>query len=206
MNKNQPLIIGFGSRARVGKDHACHLIARKYPRNSRQEAFANALKWDLQRLLSPQGIDVWTTDPKLKEILRPLFVAYGTGVWRRLDPDHWVNRLFKHIDEDLPKLYQNPGNELRLVVISDVRFCNEVQAIKDRGGYYVEIQNENIPYANVDEALYSPQCAALADFVLPNTYDPARPNDPDHGFDARVLELVEGLLVAREKPIPYEPA
>ena len=203
MNTPSPLIIGFGSRARVGKDHACLQIAKQYPRTSRQEAFANALKWDLQRLLGPQGIDVWTTDPKLKEVLRPLFVTYGTGFWRRLNPNHWVERLFKHIDEDLPALYQNPGDQLKLILISDVRFENEVQAIKDRGGFYVEVENKNIPYANADEAYHSPRCAALADFIVHNTYDPAFPGQPDQTFDREVLGLVEGLLIAHEEPVPY---
>ena len=198
MDTNSPLIIGFGSRARVGKDHACRVIQSRYPDTFRI-AFADQLKANLRSLLTPLGLDPFTTDPKIKEMIRPTLVAVGM-LAREVNPDFWVRQVFRTIERRMEQ-----PDPPRLFVLPDARFKNEIQAIKAHGGYYVEIEVESRPYVNDEEARNSPQCAVLADFIITNFYHPDLPDDPDPGFDSRVLGLVKGLLAAREEPVPYDP-
>lgn len=58
-----------------------------------------------------------------------LMQVVGTDVYRAYDSNVWVDTLFRRLDS-----YGCTG-----IIISDVRFPNEVEAIRARGGYVVEI-------------------------------------------------------------------
>ena len=182
-----PIILSFGSRARIGKDHACRVIQSRYP-DAVRIAFADQLKTNLRSLLGPLGLDPFTTDPVVKEQIRPVLVAYGM-LARKVDPDFWVRQVFQYIDRRL----QQPEPP-RLFLLPDARFANEVQAVQHRGGYYVEIATDLPFYANEEERTNSPLCARLADFTLTNHYSPAFPHLTDPEFDQQILGLVEKLF------------
>jgi hypothetical protein len=195
MNPMSFPIIGFGSRARVGKDHACKLIETHYEEAYRI-AFADALKSDLHNRLNPPGVNVYTEDPVHKAKIRSLLVGYGMTM-RAVDPDYWIRRAYKQM-EDLSRYDLNSD----LVVFTDVRFPNEVRAIKSWGGFYVEIATEERPFVNEEEALNSPPCAELADFTVHNRFDPQYPDIPDPDFEKQILVVVKAVLTAHELTRP----
>lgn len=167
------ILIGFGSKAQIGKDYACEGLKKQF--DVKRIAFADCLKSDLRTLFELNGLDFQAlmNEPELKSKIRPLLVAYGQ-VMREFDPDIWVKRALSNI-----KL------EHQLTVLTDVRFPNEVKILKEMGGYYIEIESD-VPPANEVEALYSPLMAGLADFKVKNNFDGS--------FIPTVLRLVHSLI------------
>lgn len=121
MSKVSPLVIGLGSTQQVGKDTLFHCFQTIDPRFTRF-AFADNLRADLANLVIDQwDIDIWDMTPEEKAFVRPLLIEYGM-MWRRKNPDHWVERVIEQILEDLS--WQRVGGG-SIPVITDVRFVNE---------------------------------------------------------------------------------
>lgn len=152
------ILLGLGSKAQVGKDFAAIGLRQYF--DVERIAFADALKHDLANLFSDNNLDFHELckDLKTKEMIRPLMTAYG-DVMRAFDPNIWVDKALK-------------GKELthELTIITDVRFPNEVQAIKKLGGYYIDITTDTPP-ANATEAYYSPIMRTYADCGVRNNFD-----------------------------------
>ncbi len=129
------MIVGLCGYAGCGKD-----TAAEHMPGWRRAAFADELKKDLREVLAEVGVDVERMDRETKEKVRPLFVAWGV-VARSFDQRHWINRLMKTIPQD------------KDVVITDVRYIDEVDAIILAGGLVLHIiRPENRP-ANQEEEL-----------------------------------------------------
>jgi hypothetical protein len=154
------MILGFGNKARQGKDTAALAIVdyyQEYALPAMITPFAGALRketsdailragsiFDLLNQPLPDGtiIPDWVT-PDIDPIVTPdcpygkhpkLLQWWGTEYRRAQDPDYWV----KKVDDQIRDF---DG----VVVISDLRFINEFKFIKGRGGYTVNIAriNEN---------------------------------------------------------------
>jgi hypothetical protein len=159
------LIIGFGHKARHGKDEAVRAILGRDPEtfqadsafvDARKYSFADALKREvndavqkygsMQNLfyeLAPYGDDEptipdWVTydpNPDMTDPLCPygkqrtLLQWWGTEYRRAQDPDYWVKKTMAKISEDHPEV----------ALISDLRFPNEVEGIRNAGGYVVRV-------------------------------------------------------------------
>ena len=78
---------------------------------------------------------------------RPLLVAWGS-VARSFLPSFWVDRLF---DDLRFWLSSRPVTESANVIITDVRYVNEVQRIHDCGGIVIRIHRPDTFPANVEE-------------------------------------------------------
>lgn len=95
--------------------------------------YADLLKEISQEMLDMPFSDFNSQEVKQQRIdwlgmtVRDFLQKLGTAVRKEIDPDFWVKALFN--------TYHN-GN----VIIADVRFPNEVQAIKDRGGKVIRIE------------------------------------------------------------------
>lgn len=172
--KKKNIIIGFGSKARIGKDYAASELSKFY--TVERVAFADALKDDLAVIFARSGLDLkeMLNVPATKERVRPLLVEYGQTM-RKFHPDIWVDRALT-------------GREFtsQITIVTDVRFPNEANRIKELGGYYIEIDTDIEP-ANETEALYSPQMAGIADFTVRNNFDGK--------FITDLRELMDSLLL-----------
>jgi hypothetical protein len=124
-------LIGLCGYAQTGKDTA----AANMPGFTRM-AFADELKADLYPLLNKIGCRL--DNPAHKRMVRDLLVAWGRTA-RMFETDHWINRL-------LLKIPTNTN-----VVITDVRYPNEVRAIESWGGAVVRIQRLGSGPANDEE-------------------------------------------------------
>jgi hypothetical protein len=151
------LVIGFGYKARRGKNSACEAImkARGKQLNIRQYAFADALRDEIEQALldrwlqdGPSGpydeqqamrlLCDWAGVPydpsAVRDINYPagkqraLLQWWGTEYRRAQDPDYWVKRTAERISQD----------SADVAVISDLRFFNEFEYVK-ANGYAVRI-------------------------------------------------------------------
>lgn len=137
----EPQLIGLAGAAGAGKDEVGQALVAK---GWKRRAFADKVRDFLYAMNPPvpheEGVEAYSLavevdmfgwdEVKKYPGVRELLQRCGTEAGRHiLGPDVWVSALFQ--DEagwDAP------------VVITDVRFPNEAQAIKDRGGLVVEVR------------------------------------------------------------------
>jgi hypothetical protein len=114
-------IIGFGNKARHGKDYSCQAIHENHPADTKIYSFATALKAYCR---IQHGMTVKDG---------PLLQMIGTDDMRAQDPLVWVRTLYWQIAEEQPAY----------ALIADMRFPNEAEFIKSLGGYIVRVTRVN---------------------------------------------------------------
>jgi hypothetical protein len=153
-------VIGLCGVARSGKDSFC-----KFSKEILQEegitpmrfAFADALKWECDKFLwSHTRISAFTDDNEEKDIIRPLLVAWGTNIRRKLDEDCWI----KKIEPEVKSCINNPQS---LPVITDVRYPNEADWVHKLGGAVIHISREGNGPANKEEEENDPILKSKSD-------------------------------------------
>lgn len=131
-------LIGLTGYAGTGKDTVREILCKAH--GFEGMAFADPIRMMLRELLLCSGItDAWMQDRQLKESVIPaLGVSYrhmaqtlGTEWGRSLHPDFWTRLTGAYIDD---AHQQQHSTRCAPFVISDVRFANEAQFIRDRGG------------------------------------------------------------------------
>jgi len=136
-------LVGLIAKAGAGKDTVASILVTRH--NYVRIAFADALRAVLRatdpyidspgvrlsQVLAPHG---WERAKQLPEVRR-LLQDLGVAVREHIGEDTWVDVAMRQVDAipDVP------------VVITDVRFPNEVKAIVDRGGYLVRIERPDAP-------------------------------------------------------------
>lgn len=97
----------------------------------------------------------WQTAYKHEFTPRELMQFIGTDLFRdKLLNNIWVNALFADyqsktiIDKNITKGF--PKVEYPNWIITDVRFPNEVKAVKDRGGITIRVNRNKITFWNID--------------------------------------------------------
>jgi len=112
-------VIGLGHKARHGKDTAAKWIIQNY--GAEKLAFSDAL-YDVARVVYD-----------MKEKDGPLLQLLGTEIYRRKNPDIWVNTIYWKLMDRKPKI----------VVIPDVRFPNEADFVRSMGGVLIKVNRLN---------------------------------------------------------------
>lgn len=129
-------LIGFTGPARSGKSTAADEVAgllngvhvtRTLYLSAPLKAAAGCLT----------GHDYTLDLTKLVEVLpgltgRRLLEILGTDIVRAYDPDHWVKMLGRKAD-----MFSH-GVGAEIILVPDVRFPNEAQAVVDSGGFLIE--------------------------------------------------------------------
>ncbi|MDD0981325.1 deoxynucleotide monophosphate kinase [Pseudomonas shahriarae] len=162
----RPILIGLTGRARSGKTTAAEHLARTYLLE--QYAFADPLRDGLMAIFNLDPTD-FEGDRKEQPLgwldcsPRQLMQSMGTE-WARntVHPDVWV----KLAEQNLEYMTKAMGAVLGFVV-SDVRFENEADLIRRRGGTVIHILRPNALAVNphISEAGIA---ANSADLTLPN--------------------------------------
>jgi hypothetical protein len=144
------MIVGFVGTIGSGKNAAADILVKKY--NYNKESFANSVKdavsvifsWDRNMLEGDtpesrvwrENADIWWSTELNREITPRLALQLmGTEAGRDVfHPDLWIKSLYRRIDPS--KNY----------VISDVRFPNEIAAIRANGGKIFRVKRGDEPY------------------------------------------------------------
>lgn len=139
----QPKIVGLAGPARCGKDTVASLLHRVF--NTGSVAFADPIRDSLKAML---GLEWEHFHGKLKEVEidwlgkspRQLMQTLGTEWGRdRVNPDIWLLIAGRKMDKIL---------EDRGVVVTDVRFENEAEYIRSKGGEVWHISRPGIQAVN----------------------------------------------------------
>jgi hypothetical protein len=129
-------IIGLTGPAGSGKDTVRQMLEQNH--HCTGLAFADPMRAMLAPLLDLCGVgNEWMTQRELKELpipglgqsYRVLAQRLGTEWGRSIDPDFWVKVAAASMAEVM-----NIKDPDTVFVISDVRFDNEAQWVKDHGG------------------------------------------------------------------------
>ena len=148
-NQDTPVIIGLCGNAGCGKDTVASYFTSNYLRCT-SLAFADPIREIAQifgftkeqmsdRTLKETKDIFWGFSP------RTFMQKVGTEMFReQLRDDIWIKlaerRIFNRIDKD----------EVRMVFITDVRFPNEVEAIRSWGGKIVKVHREGFDRVGKD--------------------------------------------------------
>jgi len=119
-------LIGLTGKKRSGKDAVFNTLDSP---GVMRAAFGDNLKREISHIT---GFPVWRVE-KEKESLRLLLQAWGAEFRRKFcGADYWI----KAMNADLQSLKQAGA---KTVIITDVRFPNEADFIKGRGGTVVRV-------------------------------------------------------------------
>lgn len=153
------MIIGISGKAESGKDTVAKMLEILYANpNISYEDFANKryrnfadiqvvhfadiLKETVQVLFV---IGEWETNTQegkrttvdwIGKTVRELLQEVGQGLRDAIDPDIWVKALFANTED-----WAN-------IIIADVRYPNELEAIKERGGILIRIDRKGAGAGN----------------------------------------------------------
>ena len=137
------MLIGFIGKMGSGKTTAADFLVDSY--QFTKHNFKDGLNAELRELYPDildhfrrcygwtEETDILSVKPAPKET-RQLQQKHGTEVRRGQDKDYWVKKWIHK--------YQNMFSDN--VVVDDVRFFNEVEAIKNMGGIVVRVERDDI--------------------------------------------------------------
>ena len=147
-------VLAFGHRARNGKDycanHAASCFREFYPDHTITViSFASKLKADVYDLYKGKGIkdeQYYEKHPEEKDIVLPrlektprqIWVDYGTkGIRNCVYGYTWVDYVFEKYDVNM--------SGKNILLISDLRFPNEFDRVKEYQGLCVKVVRTNYP-------------------------------------------------------------
>ena len=150
------MIIGISGKARSGKNVFAEFLAKALFKKTGKGyvlmAYADELKAMAQREFDLSWDQLWGNEKEALDkryfksklegglpYMTPVPDSYWTGreimqslgeFYRSINPNFWVGKLFSIIDE---KEYKN-------VIVTDVRYPNEVDPILKKSGYHIRIE------------------------------------------------------------------
>jgi hypothetical protein len=138
------IILGWGHRARQGKDTVCaEILTQRSDRfDVRKYAFGDEVKREVEaigaeKIALQYGIPL-DPNPDMSDPLCPsgkqsrVLQFWGTDVRRAQDPWYWLRKVAQRIEAEKPQI----------ALISDVRFLNETFFPKACGGYVVKVSRK----------------------------------------------------------------
>jgi hypothetical protein len=154
------VLIGLVGKKQVGKDTVAMYLKKRY--QFINHAFADPLKEACQVLFMLNESQLndnrlkERTDPRWDKTPRQMMQLVGTDLFRNhVDKDFWIKHMEFWIE-------MHPEES---IIISDVRFQNEADLIKERGGYLWKIdrttafsdhhESENQQIKGIDFNIYN---------------------------------------------------
>jgi len=146
-------IFGLTGKMRSGKDSFFSIVSERMP--AIRLAYADELKAECADLC---GVTVDEINDQ-KAHYRPLLQWWGTEHRRGQDPLYWLKRM----DAKLDSLPENA-----VAFVTDVRFENEAELIRNRGGEIIRVVRSNPPEANglVGHASETELESIVADYTI----------------------------------------
>mgnify|MGYP000094164127 CR=1 FL=1 len=128
-----PKIIGLVGRARVGKDTVASFFSKTHDRRRFSQPMKDAIK-------ALYGWNDLVLETNLKDVQDPIW-----GLTPRQAMVHMAETTKKFVSKDffVQRLFNQWNGEP--IVISDVRFENEIRAIHELGGITIKIERTDVP-------------------------------------------------------------
>lgn len=133
------IVIGLGHKARQGKDYVSNYMKEALPSLVTLYSFARELKLYCKEHHN-ELLAQWQLANQTKQIpackddpiygYTRILQWYGTDIARKENPNHWVDAVAERIKSEDPEI----------AIITDVRFPNEAEYVKENGGYTVEVR------------------------------------------------------------------
>jgi hypothetical protein len=164
----KPILIGLHGKPRAGKDSICNYILANDPSLMRfgpsvQVKKATAAMFDIP--------EEYLYDDKMKEQIDPYWgisyreMAQKVGKESSRDvfgSDFWMRHVENFLFNKLPE-----GK--RGIILADIRYANEVDWVKERGGFVIFVTRQNRSYvANEGHEVERGLNEDLADIVIRN--------------------------------------
>jgi hypothetical protein len=149
------MIVGFVGKKGSGKTTAADALVAEhgFRKHNFKDTLIAEIKHKMPAVLHElvnvyekidyDGMNPWTVERLFKEkppLMRALLQNYGTEVRRADDPMYWVDawgQLASALSE-------------QDIVVDDVRFENEAQAVRDMGGVLIRVMKDSFDYPIVD--------------------------------------------------------
>jgi len=196
------ILIGLGNRARQGKDFVAKYMQEAYP-EIRLYSFAKILK-EYCRDHHDTLLYKWQLAHQTKETpvhkADPIYGCsailqwFGTDVTRKDRPNYWVNELSKILKQDGPEI----------AVITDVRFSNEAEFVKENGGTLVQVIRRNEDGTQYLDANRDPNHSsetALDDYMDWDYILTCKSGDLD-GLKTKAIGVLKNILDERHTSVP----
>lgn len=189
-------LVGLTGRARCGKNSVYDFLNEKH--GCAQFQFAGALKSAAAILLNKRksqveglGYDREKIMPEwgfsMREFLQKLGTECIRGTFRE---DFWINRVAIELDQMI-KVYERAEAEMPGVVFTDVRFENEADFVRQRGGIIWHVIRPDVDRF-LDEHAQSHASEAGVEFKAGDVY--VQNNGSLEDLRDRVLKLWEMKL------------
>jgi hypothetical protein len=152
-----PKVLGFSGLKRSGKDTAAEILREECRRYSvHRIAFADSLREALRAVFGFSdeqmfGSQKEEVDPFWGLSYRQAAQRVGTDLFRdQLDPQVWIKSWQKRVlaadDKNCQMREAMYAVKPLLVLVTDVRFPNEADAIRELGGEVWRIRREGLPF------------------------------------------------------------
>ena len=143
------VIVGLAGRKRVGKDSIADILMHEYGFGS--DSFATPIRDFVYGLT--EGPDRVESGDRKEDLIswlgcsrRELMQTLGTEWGRKMiHPDIWINAL-RH------RIAKYPASHTCPLVITDIRFEDEAQAVRDMGGWVVHVRRPGLPQTDTHES------------------------------------------------------
>jgi hypothetical protein len=183
------MIIGISGKLGSGKDTVANYIKKKYPQ-FQNKSFAYKLKQivsiltscSMETTMTQEGKNIYV--PEFDMTIGQMQQQIGTNVLRQhFNENVWINALMI----ELKKLEGD-------YIITDCRFKNEAQAVKDAGGIMIRVNRPYNPIAeNSNRDLTHPSETDLDDYT---DFDFIVSNDTDlQGLENKIVSILDSLNV-----------
>lgn len=125
------MIIALIGENGVGKTTVSKIFKRLFKKNNKNLKRKSFAKKVNKTFFQITGTDFHSLSREEKEKVRPLFIKYAEGCKKVFGEDVWVKGVFKNYDSKSD------------IIIDDLRFPIELEAVKQRGGIIIEIIKGN---------------------------------------------------------------
>lgn len=187
---NKMIVIGVSGKMGVGKDWVTNNIIAPILGDTRwiSLAFADQIKINVAVKYNMSHTDLYGSKTAR---VRQLLQQEGTDIGRTTDKDIWT----RYMDRWL-RVHQSRG--VQAVIISDVRFENEIELVRDWDGIMVRVvapqrnrdrlatESKSDPYMIHQLATHASETAL--DHVPDNLFDVIIHNDVDDAIELRTLQ------------------
>lgn len=131
--KGKLIVVGLTGFAGAGKDYIFGKLKESFPYEAVRVSLADEVRHEIEEVFQKGLPQLWEKPYPLE--IRKLLQWWGTDLRRKEDEDYWVRKT----EAFIPQLHKMRTPYDTIVVVTDVRFPNELAMVKRLGGIMVKV-------------------------------------------------------------------